>query len=652
MMNAEQQAAVDFWKKGYNVKVTAVPGAGKSRVLLEACKSYSDGIIIILAYNHDLCEETKNKIMEEDLEDQVICMTFHGLATYCIMPAYDDTALFDAIEGVESGELSVQNKIHVAAILIDEAQDFRPSFLRLLKLVLHVKEDIQYMVVGDSNQMLYTYDKEDPADIKFLSEPHLYYNSTREWKSITFFKTHRLTPPMAKLVSKVFNIHVESAKDNEIEKHDPVSLFSMNLWKAGPVINKLTEDIDIKKIVILVPKKKNNGPLRATINYLSSQGKTIYLHGFDGQDVRIKHKKLCIGTWHSSKGTEKEIVIVLGLSNDSEQNPCFVALTRSFKKLIIIQDEENPHLKILEALQTMKQDEVFACSNSIKLTKQPIKPKQKYEFNIEKAMTYSLDNLRLQGTGRWIREHQDIKNVVLNDNMSEDDNSNIIMSKNGMHEDISDIYIYACSMAVEYERTGKVRFLEDIRTPHRITRDKQDEAIVGGHHSRFISPSIPVGTLLANDMVQALQTYGQGKQFSPKEWCELSCIARCWNDFHHTIRQLRPFTWFNTEKFMHGCAILKRNLPQNIEFDIRIKRLSNKYNNTMLHARVHAANDENGIFIIVSGNEINHNHRIIASIRAALYEKRTVATIINIQTGNIQKLIINKSTDLLDKVLN
>ena len=122
-MNDQQQIAIDYWNAGSNVKITAVPGAGKSRVLLEACKLFTNGILIILAYNHDLCEETKNKIIEEGLEDQVICMTFHGLATYCIMPTYDDTALFDAIEGVESGEITVQHVISVAGVLIDEAQD-------------------------------------------------------------------------------------------------------------------------------------------------------------------------------------------------------------------------------------------------------------------------------------------------------------------------------------------------------------------------------------------------------------------------------------------------------------------------------------------------------------------------------------------------
>lgn len=649
-MNDQQQTAINYWNQGFNVKVTAVPGAGKSRVLLEACKSYSEGIVIILAYNHDLCEETKNKILEQGLEDQVICLTFHGLATYCIMPAYDDTALFDAIEGVESGEIPVQNKLQVSAILIDEAQDFRPSFLRLLHLVLQTKNDVQYMVVGDPNQMLYTYDPEDPADIKYIQTPETFYISSREWKTVEFFKTHRLTPPIASFVSKIFNIHLESAKEDQIENHQPVSLMSINLWKSGPLIYQLIDNVDVKKVVILVPKKKNNGPLKATINHLSVKGKKIYLHGFDGQDTRIKNKKLCIGTWHSSKGTEKEMVIVLGVSNDSENNPCFVALTRSLRKLVIIQDEDNPHMNMMKALSSMSENEVFMCNKTKQLLAHPIKPKEKYNFKMENALTYSLDNLRLSGTGRWIREHQDVENIIVNDHDMEE-NTDVVTLNNGIYEDVSDIYIFACSMAVEYERTGKVRLLEDIRTPQRILRDKQDEAILNGHHSRFISPNIPVQTLLGDDMIQVIKKYGTISIISPYEWCELACVARCWNDFHHTIRQLKPFDWFDIQKFEFGCDTLKNTLPMNAQFDIRVKRISEKYNTTMLHGRVHAACNDTGIYIIVWGDEINHNHRITASIKAALFENKTVAFIINIQNGNVQKLTLKYSNNFLNKIL-
>ena len=85
-----------------------------------------------------------------------------------------------------------------------------------------------------------------------------------------------------------------------------------------------------------------------------------------------------------------------------------------------------------------------------------------------------------------------------------------------------------------------------------------------------------------------------------------------------------------------------------------LKEKSNleKYNTTMLHARVHAACNEKGIFIFVWGDEINHNHRILATIRAALHVNKATATIINVQTGNVQQVTVKQSTLLLNNIIS
>ena len=62
-LSSLQQQAVGAWQSGKNVRVVAVPGAGKSAVLLEACKE-AEGLCLILAYNHELCQETKQKIID------------------------------------------------------------------------------------------------------------------------------------------------------------------------------------------------------------------------------------------------------------------------------------------------------------------------------------------------------------------------------------------------------------------------------------------------------------------------------------------------------------------------------------------------------------------------------------------------------------
>tara|TARA_B100001741_G_scaffold305697_1_gene298232 strand:+ start:4629 stop:6581 length:1953 start_codon:yes stop_codon:yes gene_type:complete len=648
VLNDQQAVALQKWISGMNVKVTAVPGAGKSRVMLESCKSFSDGLILILAYNHDLCEETNHKIAEQGLQDRVICMTFHGLATYCIMPCYDDMALFDAIEGVETGELEVKNRLSVSGVMIDEAQDFRPSFERVLRLVLDLKSTVQYMVVGDANQMLYTYDEEDSADLKYLNEANTNFISTREWVHVEFFKTHRLTPPMARVVSKIFDINLVSAKDENLERHLPVQLYSINLWKAGAYIMNMIKNVNLKDVVVLVPKKKNNGPLRAALNFLSSKGIRIYLHGTDGQDTRIRKNKLCVGTWHSSKGTEQNIVIVLGLTSEAQRNPCFVALTRGCRQLVIIQDEKNPYPPLMKALHFLDENDILYCNKTLELKNHGFSIQERPILNFETLTTYSLDNVRLSGTGRWIRNHQLIEMVRMSTISSDDQD---IVQVNEVHEDVSCIYASACLMAVEYKLTGKVRILEDINAPLRLTRPQQDEAILNDHHSRFISPNIPVNTLVGDDMNDIILSYTKGSEIQPLQWCELACLARSWNDYHHNLRQLKPFVWFDIEKFRAACLFLLEILHnQNTEFDVRVKRVSPTFTNMTLYARVHALS-ENGIYHTVWANEISHTDRINATIRAAL-NRRPVSYVINLRTMYIESIVVRDCETVLSTVIS
>lgn len=647
MLNEQQGIALKTWNSGFNVKVTAVPGAGKSKVMLESCKSFSNGLILILAYNHDLCEETNHKIVQQGLQDRVICMTFHGLATYCIMPCYDDMALFDAIEGVETGEIEVKNKLSVSGVMIDEAQDFRPSFERVLKLVLDLKSTVQYMVVGDENQMLYTYDEEDSADLKYLNNANTNFVSSREWIHVEFFKTHRLTPPMARVVSKIFDINLVSAKDDELERHFPVQLYSVNLWKAGAYIMNMIKNVNLKDVVVLVPKKKNNGPLRAALNFVSSKGVRIYLHGTDGQDTRIRKNKLCVGTWHSSKGTEQNIVIVLGVSSEAQRNPCFVALTRACRQLVIIQDEKNPYPPLMTALQFLDENDILYCNKTSELKNHGFSIQERPTFNFDSLTTYSLDNVRLSGTGRWIRDHQLIKVIQMSTNVDDDQD---IVQVNEVHEDVSCIYATACLMAVEYELTGKVRILEDISAPLRLSRQQQDEAILNDHHSRFISPNIPVNTLVGDDMNNIISLYTKGSKIQPLQWCELACLAKSWNDYHHNLRQLKPFAWFDVQKFSTACSFLLETIQnKNVEFDVRVKRVSPMYSNVTLYARVHALS-EYGIYHIVWSNEISHSDRIHATIRAALNEKRPVAYLLNLRTAYIESIVVRDVERVLSTV--
>jgi hypothetical protein len=384
---------------------------------------------------------------------------------------------------------------------------------------------------------------------------------------------------------------------------------------------------------------------------LSSRGKKIYLHGFDGQDFRVKHNKLNIGTWHSSKGTENKYVVVLGLSEESDTNPAYVALTRSFYHLIIIQDENNPNQALLRYLKHANQQDIQTCYKTQRLVHNPPEPQESYQFNLNNMSVYSLDSLRPKGTGRWIREFQQIEHLVYNEKCEEDEMDIVSVGPNSF-EDTSEVYVFACCMAIEYEKTGKVRFLDDIKIPVRLSKEQQNEAIMNGHNSRFISPTIPLHCLLAQDMANIIELYGEDKDITPLQWCKLGALVRCWNEYHHTMRQLQPFNWFDEFKFKEGCRVLREALPDTpIEFDVRVRKTIEDFDRIMLHARVHAKSQTSAYFVVWS-SEVTHSHKLSASIRACLCDKNSVCVIINIRDGNIQRLTLSNADIVLNKLLS
>ena len=67
-------------------------------MILHSCLALDDCKILILSYNRALCEATRSGLERLGLSDRVQCYTFHGLATYCVRPTYDDMALHELLE--------------------------------------------------------------------------------------------------------------------------------------------------------------------------------------------------------------------------------------------------------------------------------------------------------------------------------------------------------------------------------------------------------------------------------------------------------------------------------------------------------------------------------------------------------------------------
>ena len=648
-LTQQQQAAIDEWNRGHNVRVVAVPGAGKSRVLIEACKK-AEGLTLILAYNRELCQETKDRIAELGMEDWVICMTFHGLATYCVQPTHDDIALADVVELLEAGgpHKTLQN---VCCVLIDECQDFRPSFLVLIRHLVSIDAKTQYMTVGDERQMLYDYNEDDPASLKYLQDPGTFFRSDRAWKSVVLDETHRLTPPMARLVGRMYDVDLNSAKP---EGAGPVEIQTINMWRSGSVIYNLLRNADLNHCAILVARKKNNTPLRAAVNFLSRKGVRLYIHGIDGQDPRIKRNKLCVSTWHASKGTQRRLCIVWGLCTDGSDervNAEFVAMTRSQERLVVLQDEKAPSRRLMCALGDAAPADVLMDKATSELLKSVDDIPEPVPWRADRTLV-SVDGWRPSGSGRWMCALMDVAKVKSpvgedgDDVLDEEDE--IIAGLLGEHEDVADIYRLACLIATEYAHTKRIRRVDDICAPLRLNRENHGQAVQTGSHARFVPPTVPDDALLDAEHRATIKVIGGKTERALEDWCYIACVSRAWNSYHHMLRQLHPFDWMNPDKFDKGMEVMRDILTgaSDIVFDARVSTVVEE---RTLHARCDVSAAE-GAFIFVWKTAIGHADHMEAAIVAALHP-RFVCTIANLRTGETVRVDVSKRYDTIRRHL-
>lgn len=653
-LTALQESAVEAWRRGNNVRVVAVPGAGKSRVLVEACRcSNVDRLCIILAYNRALKDETDARLQELGMEEWVMCMTFHGLASKCRgQLVHDDIALAEFIEYLQRGGEPAERLGGIGYVLIDEAQDFKRSFYDLITRVIEPHDNMQYMVVGDPRQMLYDYDDEDPASLEYIRSPETYFCSMREWTSVVLDQTHRMTPEITEVVNRVFKVDMQSTRTSV---GTPVEVYSISMWKAGALVSRLLKFEQVTQCCIIAPSIRSK-QIEKVVNYLEKYNNTrLYVHGIDGQDARVKRNKLSVSTWHASKGTQKRVCVVFGVSNLSDANPAFVAFTRAQDRLVIIHDESNPYMPLLRTLEQFKDAHnvvTFDASTRALIANMHNLSTEAPSECVSDVI--DMNRWRPSGSGRWLCGMMEVLENEADtevEEVEEEDEDELVAGLVGTHEDVAHVYLTACLMAAEWEMTRSVRRMIDIRMPARMAREMQEMQLRNGSDARFVSPNISDDALLD-------ETYRKRIAWSmltaetpiPAEcWCFMACASLAWNSYHHTLRQLDPFDWMDSTRFRRGVDIVLDALDDStaVRFDVRLRAT---HDERVVHARCDATTEECA-YIFVWQSALTHKNKMDAAILAALHPSR-MCTIINLRNEGRQRISVDgHESRILDRLV-
>lgn len=367
--SSEQSAIINEILNGKCVVVKACAGSGKTTTMLHIANSLpKHKKVIIITYNRSLSDECKERIKHCNLQSSVWCYTIHGIMTRVSgQICNDDSKLIQIVRKWDKDGLDCSFNLDYDLVMLDEAQDLRPSFYSALCHILSKnKPFVQMAIVGDPKQMLYNFATygSDRASTIFIENPQQHFGQftkSRKWVERELSVSYRLTPNIAHFVNAVWgtkikggntqseNIPVEYICRYPFPSKTPPGLADFTRLKTD-ILSDLIDSYGPENVMLLAQSVKNDKcPIRLHVNELmnkkDSSGRSKYnfhikesIRGFEEGDFK---NKVRVWTFCGSKGCEADCVVVFGYdimpgNRIHSLNQIGVALSRARKKLVVI----------------------------------------------------------------------------------------------------------------------------------------------------------------------------------------------------------------------------------------------------------------------------------------------------------------------------
>jgi len=390
--STEQQSAIEAVQAGKCLSILAVAGSGKTTTMLQIASSLPcHRRVTIITYNRSLKDECQQRIQSCGLSHRVAAYTVHGLVTKVSKSVCNDDHKLNQVIKRWDDEVAnnmedkddEENVIMFDLLMIDEAQDLRPSFYKAICHVIQKSQallvrrndhafrssacPLQICIVGDCKQLLYDFPTygNDKASARYIKEPEKYwgqFTQPREWITTNLSTSYRLTPNVAAFANTIWgtkivggntrvpNLPVEYICRYPYPTDDPASLTKLH----PSLLTNLIDEYGSENVIFLAQSVKNEqSPIRATVNAImtlkDAKGRQKYnfhinesRRGYEGgKDADNLKNKVRVWTFCGSKGCEADCVVVFNLDMRTvgrihSLNQVGVALSRAKKRLVVI----------------------------------------------------------------------------------------------------------------------------------------------------------------------------------------------------------------------------------------------------------------------------------------------------------------------------
>eukprot|EP00798_Chlamydomonas_sp_ICE-L_P010898 gene10898-17018_t len=371
-----------------NVKLQSVAGSGKTTLSLHCVSRlhalFPDARALLLTYNSNLKTETRRKVAAMGLESAAEVHSFHSFGThYYYEGCHTDEALDAMVDAIETKDGCLRSALFFRLVVVDEAQDINPLYWKIVVVIARLcLRPPQFLFIGDPRQSIYEYKGASP---RFLAECDallpLEISGARGWKEHTLKTTWRLTAPMVRFVNAVFlkgedvlvagrdapspSSSSSSSSSSSLTTVRP-RFMSCNVFDVSPtsVVFDLLTRYRPEQIMVLSPsvkKGKGNSPLRLLEKRLLERNVPVSVNDVFEEcslNEQVLRGKLAFMTFHGSKGTERDAVVVMGGTEESYMtffqrdrmpppsaaaaaavdcpNPVYVSLTRAKIELVVV----------------------------------------------------------------------------------------------------------------------------------------------------------------------------------------------------------------------------------------------------------------------------------------------------------------------------
>jgi superfamily I DNA/RNA helicase len=376
-LDLQQELAARSVGYGHRL-IFGVAGSGKTVVLISRARLLAEVArkrVLILCFNVTLCSFLAKNL--EDVRDQVTVRHFDGLASeFDVRRQHWQSHSKLGERLLEKLQRDQVDPVY-DALLIDEAQDFDPSWFVCAMRLVRDPQEADVLIVGDGNQGIYGRRRTSWSSLGIRAKGRTNYlrKSYRSSKEIIQFAAPfastedqeddgvspiAVDPAQATRSSGILPVLMRAA-NRQGETENVVELIG-SLINGRLVDKQLPEALHPSDIAVLIPAitEELNPIFRRFCNQLDQrQIPYLWLSNRDDRKARtrISENRVKLQSIHSSKGLQYKAVIALWsdvlpntawAENEEEQRMLlYVALTRAEDYLIVSYSGESPFLTIL-----------------------------------------------------------------------------------------------------------------------------------------------------------------------------------------------------------------------------------------------------------------------------------------------------------------